>query len=993
MLEPHRPTRHLVTGPERNEYRIAAAADEYLRISITQLNAALKISLLAPDGQEVIKTDNSNGKLERLVFSALLPQAGAYRLLLENTSNFAFSSFTINIEEQRAATPEDKLRVSSERTLLEADRLRAEGSTESIAKAIEAYERVLTFWRQVKSPEEAETLTTLGQLHAAIDQKEKAVRYLNQALSVWRANGNVYETASTLSGLGLIYKRSDLKLNALDNFQEALAVWRVLGDRSKEAYILQNLGETYAAFSDTRKSLDQYNQALKIWREIGNREGEAFTLAAIGRLYDSSGDYFNAWSYYDRALQLWSREDSAFGKDYMIKKLNRVLYFTGGPSGAAAGSVTGPLATGAPASAATDPSETAKQANRASEITAGTSRTQFFDSATEDALWQQLDSFNDPLGFAVYLNHFPGGRFANQAKGRLNGVETLTSVHKLFENTYENAIIKRHSLEANSPPAGYIEIERKPTLDVPDPIVESKDFDVLVSLTTGAGGKTPEVKVTQGNAKTPEQISLQLPEQDGWPIDVVLMAPDFVLPEGNRATLFLQKIGDSTPARFKLRAKPVRGPQQISKIFATFWYKDAFLGKIERDATIVTAAAVQQGAPAPASVTPQATSAPEQQSGIRMKSNLLGADLTIVTVKIPNSEQRQIFIGSRYLGGFTAPQIYSQSGLSDWLMTRYSDLSNKSAQLAQFGSADDATARIKLAEETKAFVRVFSGDLYEKFCPPLVKDAFWVLSKRIGANFKTIQIYSDDFEFPWELMRPINIDGKERGLLGTEFAIGRWHITSASSGLEVPPKDLSINKLVVIAPHYAAPTQGLPTEIETLKSMSGYEPVAGKFDDVKKLFQDFPLAIIYFAGHGSILATQGNLYRYSIQLEDRPLDVMTWRGMITSQAKNHPLLFFNACSVGQTQNIANFVDGWAPAVLDAGASGYVGALWPVSQHGAGSFGTTFYREFDRRLKLGRASVAETLMQTRTKFFENGDPTFLAYVYFGDADLGLLRPAK
>src|SRR6185369_2591280 len=155
--------------------------------------------------------------------------------------------------------------------------------------------------------------------------------------------------------------------------------------------------------------------------------------------------------------------------------------------------------------------------------------------------------------------------------------------------------------------------------------------------------------------------------------------------------------------------------------------------------------------------------------------------------------------------------------------------------------------------------------------------------------------------------------------------------------------------------------QGQQRELDTLKAMNGYEAWPGKISEVRKLFQDLPLAIIYFAGHGSMSATEGDLYQYSIQMEDGALDVMTWRGMITSTIKNRPLFFFNACSVGQTQNIANFVDGWATAVLDAGASGYVGSLWPVSQTGAADFGATFYSQFDRRLKEGPASVAKTLM--------------------------------
>ena len=222
IVEPHTPTTHILTGAERNEFRIESAGNEYLRIRSAQREVALNVILRAPDGREILK-NNSNGRLEQLVFSALATDPGTYYLVLENPAKptAPYNSFTITIEEQRTASPDDIKRVAMERTVLEAEQLRVQGSIESTIKAIQAYEATLPFWRQIGSRrEEANILTTLGQLQASIGQTEKALLYLNQALSVWKTSGDLYQTASTFSAIGLIYNRLDKKLEALENFQE-----------------------------------------------------------------------------------------------------------------------------------------------------------------------------------------------------------------------------------------------------------------------------------------------------------------------------------------------------------------------------------------------------------------------------------------------------------------------------------------------------------------------------------------------------------------------------------------------------------------------------------------------------------------------------------------------------------------------------------------------------------------------------------------------------
>jgi CHAT domain-containing protein len=157
---------------------------------------------------------------------------------------------------------------------------------------------------------------------------------------------------------------------------------------------------------------------------------------------------------------------------------------------------------------------------------------------------------------------------------------------------------------------------------------------------------------------------------------------------------------------------------------------------------------------------------------------------------------------------------------------------------------------------------------------------------------------------------------------------------------------------------------------------------------LRTLFHNPPQGIVHFAGHGELSAARGD---YEILLEDGALDTSTWRGMAQADPSSHTFFFFNACDVGQTKQSGNFVDGWGPAVLEKGASGYIGALFPVNDKIAAQFSILFYQLLQQQMQAGPADVSATLEQTRREIYKRtGDPTALAYVLYGDTNLKFVR---
>ncbi len=51
-------------------------------------------------------------------------------------------------------------------------------------------------------------------------------------------------------------------------------------------------------------------------------------------------------------------------------------------------------------------------------------------------------------------------------------------------------------------------------------------------------------------------------------------------------------------------------------------------------------------------------------------------------------------------------------------------------------------------------------------------------------------------------------------------------------------------------------------------------------------------------------------------------------------------------------------------------------------------GCAFYTILDKQRQEGAVVLSEVLRQTRRHYLENGDPAFLAYVFYGDPYLRL-----
>lgn len=94
-------------------------------------------------------------------------------------------------------------------------------------------------------------------------------------------------------------------------------------------------------------------------------------------------------------------------------------------------------------------------------------------------------------------------------------------------------------------------------------------------------------------------------------------------------------------------------------------------------------------------------------------------------------------------------------------------------------------------------------------------------------------------------------------------------------------------------------------------------------------------------------------------------------------------IFLNACRSDRKVPGYTKMGGWANRFLDAGAGAFIGTLWEVRDETAKIFAEKLYEE----LFLSNKPFGEALSCARAAVRKEapGDPTWLAYSFYGDSD--------
>lgn len=369
-------------------------------------------------------------------------------------------------------------------------------------------------------------------------------------------------------------------------------------------------------------------------------------------------------------------------------------------------------------------------------------------------------------------------------------------------------------------------------------------------------------------------------------------------------------------------------------------------------------------------------------------------DVTILYDDPSGLGSGQIIIHSPHLAGPVTDTFSTPPEMAAWLDSEYRRLLQLGLSLRGAVSLQQPAASSDPGAQ-KRFVTLaaegFGDALYRDYVPKAFKDVFWSL--RGKGELHSIQITSNSPTLPWELIRPRSADGATAdGFLGMGYRLARWAPRSSASQVDNPLDRMTFTGVAAVAPSYVD-KQSLrfqQDEIAALSKLTGYRRFDGDFISFEKLVGEVSTGFIHFSGHGEVNQPSSGRPVFAIDLVDQSLDPDTWAALVAAaHGKGNPFYFFNACDTGRSQMLGGFVQGWGPAVLAGGASGFIGGMWPLTDRAAAAFSTGFYGGISTRIKDGPVYLAEILQDVRREFYQTGDPTYLAYTFYGNANLQIV----
>ena len=279
-------------------------------------------------------------------------------------------------------------------------------------------------------------------------------------------------------------------------------------------------------------------------------------------------------------------------------------------------------------------------------------------------------------------------------------------------------------------------------------------------------------------------------------------------------------------------------------------------------------------------------------------------------------------------------------------------------------------------ETASLILNAKGAHLFETLFPPDLQVLLWSLKERI----QTIQILSQEPWIPWELCK---LTGQEKNgqvmegpFLCEAFSVTRWiHELN-------PRPDLTLKNIAVVVPKGSGLKHAVNERDYLLSLKEDGREVKQITARLKNLIHAMSLGIYdgwHFTGHGTFRVEDPN--RSGLKLENRErLTPEYLSGIARRLGRMHPLVFLNACDVGQRAMSLTDIGGFAHKFLWAGAGAFVGAHWAIDDQIAYNFAQEFYTRL-----LGGFPVGQAIRASRIKIRDDhpGDPTWLAYTVFAD----------
>ncbi|HEX8457773.1 MAG TPA: CHAT domain-containing tetratricopeptide repeat protein [Pyrinomonadaceae bacterium] len=297
--------RQEIGGTDVHLYAVELAEKQYARILVKQQGSDVVVTVINRENKRTV-IDRPNGAGGHESVSLMAQRGEQYRLEIRTLERAARrGQYEISISEQRPSVPRDESRMAAERVVTEAEILRARKTAVTLPQALEKFGQAIALWRALdESYETAVALYGRCLTYRLLGSNEQAIADCGESASLMRAQGDDYGEAVARTGRGWAYIYLGDADKASVDFVAALETRRRINEQLGQPLDLLGLGWVAALREDYAKALDYFQQSHNALGELGDPRGKAIRLAAIGEVYRRTKRPQQAISYLTQSLQL-----------------------------------------------------------------------------------------------------------------------------------------------------------------------------------------------------------------------------------------------------------------------------------------------------------------------------------------------------------------------------------------------------------------------------------------------------------------------------------------------------------------------------------------------------------------------------------------------------------------------------------------------------------------------------------------------------------------
>jgi CHAT domain-containing protein/tetratricopeptide (TPR) repeat protein len=172
-------------------------------------------------------------------------------------------------------------------------------------KALDYLQQALTLHRNGKNKSaETQTLINIARSYRLLRDYPNARTYQSQAQAVLKETANRALEGDLLDEIGLTYFEEGQPDKAVAYLLQAAQIQQSIGNQRRGAVTLTNLGQVYNRLQQSEKAVEQFTNALAIFRDIGDLSNSARALEGLARAEARGGKLDDARKHIDESLAL-----------------------------------------------------------------------------------------------------------------------------------------------------------------------------------------------------------------------------------------------------------------------------------------------------------------------------------------------------------------------------------------------------------------------------------------------------------------------------------------------------------------------------------------------------------------------------------------------------------------------------------------------------------------------------------------------------------------